>query len=494
MFLNKEAVFRLAQNAELSADHLIPSHITKAPVMEIRTPIDNTLVGQLRAGNSSDVDAAVAQARASFNSGEWSNKTPAYRKQIMLMWADLVHQHAEEIAALDCIDAGKPIRDCMEFDIPATIETINWYAEATDKCFGRIAPTNGSALGLILKEPIGVVGAVLPWNYPAQMLAWKVAPALAVGNSVIVKPAELTSLSAYRLVQLAHEAGVPTSVLTLVTGTGVEVGEALGRHQDVDMVSFTGSTEVGRLFLKYSAESNLKEIVLECGGKSAQLVFDDVNLDEIVNDVLAAAFMNMGENCSCGSRLIVQSNIKDALIQKLIESLSSWQVGLPTDPSIRIGPMIEEAHFEKVKSYLNSGSTSGAQLVHGGRIFDKLGSGWYIEPTIFDKVTPEMSLFNEEVFGPILAVTTFDNEEEAIELVNNSAYGLAASLYTQNIRRAQRVARQIRAGTVSINGFSEGDITVPFGGYKESGFGGRDKGFEALEQYTQTKVIWYVNE
>ncbi len=462
--------------------------------MEIRTPIDDTLIGQLSAGTSSDVDAAVAAARAAFDSGEWANKAPAHRKKVLLAWAELVRQHAEEIAALDCVDAGKPIRDCIEFDVPATIDTISWFAEAIDKCFGRIAPTDSSALGLILKEPIGVVGAVLPWNFPAQMVAWKVAPALAVGNSVVVKPAELTSLSAYRLVQLAHEAGIPPSVLTLVTGTGKDAGEALGRHPDVDMVSFTGSTEVGRLFLKYSAESNLKEIVLECGGKSAQLVFDDVNLDEIIDDVLAAAFLNMGENCSCGSRLIVQSSIKDALIDKLIDRLSAWQVGLPTDSSTRIGPMVEKAHFDKVRTYLDGAIASGARLAHGGRIHEDIGSGWYIEPTIFDDVSRAMTLFKEEVFGPILAVTTFDTEEEAVRLANDSPYGLAASLYTQNVRRAQRVARQIRAGTVSINGFSEGDLTVPFGGYKESGFGGRDKGLEAFEQYTQTKVIWYINE
>lgn len=493
MPLNKEAIFSLAQQAVLSAGHLIPGHLDDNRCLEITTPIDNSPIGHIAAGSAADVDAAVRAARKCFESGEWAWKAPVERKRVMQVWVDLIRQHLEELAALDCVDAGKPITECINTDMPAAIDTFAWFAEAIDKCFGRISPTGSEALGLITKEPVGVVGAVLPWNFPAQMYAWKVAPALAAGNSVIVKPAELTSLSAYRLTQLAHEAGVPPGALTLVTGTGEGAGEPLGRHPDVDMVSFTGSTEVGRLFLQYSAESNLKEIVLECGGKSPQVVFDDVNLDEIVDGVLAAAFWNMGENCSCGSRLIVHSNVKDALLAKLIAALSAWHVGLPTDLRTRIGPMVERAHFEKVKSYLDGGVAEGARLVHGGRIHNSLGSGWYIEPTIFDQVTPSMRLFREEVFGPVLAVTTFDTEEEAIRLANDSDYGLAASLYTQNIRRAQRVARRIRAGTVSVNGFSEGDVTAPFGGYKTSGFGGRDKGLEAFDQYTQTKVIWYVN-
>lgn len=493
MPLTKEAVFCLAGEGKLWAGHIIPDHSNSTATMDVRSPMDNALIGRVSAGSDSDVSAAVEAARSTFESGEWASKAPNERKRVLFRWAELIRQNAEEIAALDCLDAGKPISDCLEMDLPTVIETIEWFAESIDKCFGRVAPTDSTALGLIVKEPIGVVGAVLPWNFPAQMFAWKVAPALAVGNSVVVKPAELTSLSAYRLTQLAHQAGIPPGALILVTGTGSEAGKALGLHPEVDVVSFTGSTEVGRLFLKYSAESNLKEIVLECGGKSAQVVFDDVDLDKIVNEVLSAAFLNMGQNCSCGSRLIVHSSIKDMLVQKMIAALPAWKVGLPTDPETRIGPMVEQAHFDKVKSYLDIAIAEGGRLVHGGKIHDALGSGWYIEPTIFDQVTPSMSLFKHEVFGPILAVTVFDTEDEAVRLANDSDYGLAASLYTDNVKRAQRVSRQIRAGTVSINGFSEGDLTVPFGGYKLSGFGGRDKGLEAFEQYTQTKVIWYVN-
>jgi len=489
----REQIFEQARAGRLWAGHLIPGHASPGERLENTTPIDNSVIGAIEAGSAADVDGAVRMARASFKSGEWSGLAPAERKRIMLAWADLLAEHAEELAALDCVDAGKPITECLNTDMPATLDTFRWYAEAVDKCFGRISPTGPEALGLIVKEPIGVVGAVLPWNFPAQMYAWKAAPALAAGNSVIVKPAELTSLSAYRMTQLAHQAGVPAGALILVTGLGETVGQAIGRHMDVDVVSFTGSTEVGRYFLKYSAESNLKEIVLECGGKSPQVIFDDADLDDLADHVLAAAFWNMGENCSCGSRLIVQAGIKDALLERLRQRLSEWKVGVPTDAAVKIGPMIERAHFDKVRGFLDGAAAEGARLVHGGRIHADLGSGWYVEPTIFDGVSAGSRLFQEEVFGPILAVTPFETEAEAIELANNSHYGLAASLYTRDVRRAQRVARAIQAGTVSVNGFSEGDITTPFGGYKQSGFGGRDNGLEALDQYQQVKTIWYVN-
>lgn len=494
MKLNQQQVFELAKQGKLWAGNLIDGVNISQPKLENRTPIDNSLIGYIADGEARDVDAAVKVARNTFKSGEWSALSPQKRKEVMLKWADLIAGHSEELAALDCIDAGKPITECINTDMPATVETFYWYAEAIDKLFGKIAPTSQQELGLIVSEPIGVVCAVLPWNFPAQMFAWKVAPALAIGNSVIVKPAELTSLSAYRMVELAYEAGVPKGALSLVCGLGEKVGEALGRHPDVDVVSFTGSTEVGRLFLKYSAESNLKEIVLECGGKSPQVVFEDANLDAAVPHIMAAAFWNMSENCSCGSRLIVHENIKQALLDKLAIAAKEWKVGDPRQADVSIGPMVEKAHFDKVKSFLDITKQEGGKIAIGGRVHHEIGSGWYIEPTIFDNVTSDMSLFKEEVFGPILAVTSFKTEEEAITLANKTQYGLAASFYSQDVHRAMRVARQISAGTVSVNGFSEGNITTPFGGFRQSGFGGKDNGLEAFEQYSQTKVIWFVHQ
>ena len=494
MSLTKEQVFEQAKQQKTWAGHLIADSNISQNTIDNRTPIDDSIIGKIAAGTAQDVDAAVKVARAGFESGAWRRMTPAERKTIMQRWAALMQAHLEELAALDCIDAGKPITECLNTDMPATIETFEWYAEAADKVFGKIAPTGSIALGMIVQEPIGVVGTVLPWNFPAQMYAWKVAPALITGNSVIVKPAELTSLSAYRMTELAYEAGVPKDALQMVCGLGEAVGAALGQHMDVDMVSFTGSTEVGRLFLEYAAKSNLKEIVLECGGKSPQIVFDDALLnDDTIDNILSAAFWNMSENCSCGSRLLVHSSQKQELLDKLKAGLKNWKVGSPYDPDTAIGPMIEKAHFDKVTHYLEVAKQEGATLVVGGNIHNTLGSGWYIEPTIFDHVSADMMLFQEEVFGPLLAVTTFESEDEAIKLANDTQYGLAASFYTQNIPRAYRVATAIRAGTVSINGFSEGDITTPFGGYKQSGFGGRDNGLEALAQYTQTKTIWLAN-
>ncbi|MBP6116481.1 MAG: aldehyde dehydrogenase [Neisseriaceae bacterium] len=493
MPLSKEQVFAQAQAGELWAGNLIAGHVGTAAKLANHTPIDNSLIGYIGDGDAADVEAAVAVARTTFEAGTWSHLAPSERKKIMLRWSQLLEAHSEELAALDCVDAGKPITECLNTDMPATIDTFYWYAEAIDKLFGKVAPTGRDALGLIVTEPIGVVGAVLPWNFPAQMFAWKVAPALTAGNSVIVKPAELTSLSAYRMVQLAYEAGVPEGALSMVCGLGEKVGEPLGRHMDVDIVSFTGSTEVGRYFLKYSAESNLKEVVLECGGKSPQVVFEDADLEAAVPHILASAFWNMSENCSCGSRLIVHESVKDSLLAKLIDGLKDWTVGNPMDESVSIGPMVEEAHFNKVKSFLEVTPKEGGRLVAGGKIHGDLGSGWYIEPTIFDNVTADMTLFQNEVFGPILAVSTFSTEAEAIALANDTHYGLAASFYSQNVKRTMRVARAIKAGTVSVNGFSEGDISTPFGGFKQSGFGGKDNGLEAFEQYVQTKVIWYVN-
>jgi gamma-glutamyl-gamma-aminobutyraldehyde dehydrogenase len=416
---------------------------------------------------------------------------PADRKRILLGFADLLEANDAELALLDTLEAGKPIRDCATVDLPDTIHCVRWHAEAIDKLYGQVAPTGPDNLALILREPVGVVGCVVPWNFPAQMAAWKIAPALAAGNSVVLKPAELTSLSAIRMAELAAEAGLPTGVLNVVPGFGETAGQAVGRNMGVDLVAFTGSTEVGRLFLKYAAESNLKRILLECGGKSPQVVFADApDLDLVATNVVSSAFWNMGENCSCGSRLIVHRDIKDDLIGKVAQLTRTWKVGDPLDPEIRLGPMVEKPHMEKVLGYIEAGKEEGAKLVMGGRRILPETGGYFLEPTLFDEVENHMKIAREEIFGPVLSVIPFSTEEEALAIANDTDYGLAASLYTRNLDTAHRAARAIRAGTVSVNCFSEGDITTPFGGFKQSGFAGRDKSIWAQEQYTELKTIW----
>lgn len=342
-------------------------------------------------------------------------------------------------------------------------------------------------MAMVVREPIGVVGAVLPWNFPMLMLAWKIAPALAAGCSVIVKPAEQTSLTALRIAELATQAGIPDGVFSVITGGGAEVGEPLGRHPDVDMVTFTGSTVTGRRFLQYSSESNLKKVVLELGGKNPCVVLNDAsNLDKVAEHVCAAAFWNMGENCSAASRLIVQSGVKEELMNHILSSLKSWKMGDPLNPENQLGAMIDKRQFDKVISYLELGKQKGYTTVAGGSSYD----GIYIEPTIFDGVSNQDQIAQEEIFGPVLSVITVDSVEEALKVANETSYGLAASVFTANSGQALRAARAIKAGTVTVNCFGEGDITTPFGGYKQSGFGGRDNSVHAHDQYTELKTIW----
>jgi gamma-glutamyl-gamma-aminobutyraldehyde dehydrogenase len=454
-------------------------------------PATGREITRVAAGGAADVDAAVRAARRAFDDGRWSRLAPADRKKVLLRFADGIEARSEELATLDALEAGKPITDCRDIDLPDTVRTFRWYAEAIDKVFDAVAPTGPGALGLIVREPVGVVGAVVPWNFPLLMAAWKLAPALAAGNSVVVKPSRLTSLSAIRLAELASEAGLPDGVLNVVPGPGGTAGQALGRHMDVDMVTFTGSTEVGRQFLNYSAESNLKQITLECGGKSPQVVLaDPPDLDMVAEQVLFAALVNQGENCSSGSRLIVHRSVQEPLLDRLVARLPEWKVGDPMSPDTRLGPMIEPAHLDKVLGYISAGRSEGARVLAGGdRILEESG-GYFVAPTIFGDVQNSMKIAREEIFGPVLSTIPFDTEEEGIRLANETAYGLAASVYTRDLDAAFRVARALRAGTVGVNAYSEGDITTPFGGYKESGFGGRDKGLEALEQYTEKKTIW----
>lgn len=455
-------------------------------------PATGRVINQVASCSAADVDRAVTAARKTFNEGSWSKLAPRERKKILQKFADLIDVHAAELALLDSIDAGKPLWDCENLDLPDVANNIRWYGEVADKLFGKISPTGDGNLGLIVREAVGVVGMVLPWNFPAGTLSWKISPALAAGNSIVVKPAELASLSALRIAELAHQAGIPAGVFNVVPGLGHITGKALGLHPDVDMLTFTGSTEIGRQFLRYAADSNLKKVVLECGGKSPQIIMPDMaeQLDEIAENLANAAFWNMGQNCTCGSRILVHADIKDAFMRSLIKAAQVWQVGEPTARSSKLGPLIEASALKRVLAAIETAKQQGGKVVFGGNQALPESGGWFVEATIIDGVTAEMNLAREEIFGPVVAVMSFTREEQAIELANNSSYGLAATLFTNDMNVALRMARSIQAGTVAVNGYGEGDISTPFGGYKTSGFGGYDKGTEALDQYTQLKTIW----
>ncbi len=450
-------------------------------------PATGEVLAAIAACDADDIDVAVAAAKAAFHDGRWRLRSPAERKSVLLALADLLERNCHELAVLESLDSGKPVRECQTIDVPDTINTIRWHAELIDKIYDNTAPVGANTLALVVREPIGVVGCVLPWNFPLLMMAWKIGPALAAGCSVIVKPAEQTSMTALRVAELAHEAGIPPGVLSVVTGTGADAGAPLGLHDDVAMVSFTGSTATGRRFLRYAADSNLKRIVLECGGKNPAVVLDDAeDLDLVAEQVVNGAFWNMGENCSATSRLIVHASIKDDLLRRMTAYMREWKMGDPLDPGNRVGALVSQAHFEKVKSYLDRAAADGLTLRAGG----ETRGGMFVEPTVIDDVGCESPLFRDEIFGPVLSVTSFNSVPEAVALANDTAYGLAASVYTGSLSKAIRLAREIRAGCVTVNCFGEGDATTPFGGYKESGFGGRDKSVFAHDQYTELKTIW----
>ncbi|MEB6665721.1 aldehyde dehydrogenase [Acinetobacter vivianii] len=450
-------------------------------------PATGEVLAEITACNEQDVNIAVANAKTAFEDGRWSKLSPNQRKHILLNFADLLEKNTVELAVMESLDSGKPISECQLTDVPEMIHTIRWHAELIDKIYDSTAPVGSDTLSIVVREAIGVVGLVLPWNFPLLMLAWKIGPALAAGCSVVVKPAKETTLTALRVAELAAEAGISAGVFNIVPGGGREVGEPLGRHMDVTMVSFTGSTETGRLFLKYASESNLKRVVLECGGKNPAVVMNDVeDLDRVAQHIVNGAFWNMGENCSASSRLIVHNDIKDELLGLIGVHLADWKMGNPLDPEHKLGSLISKSHFEKVKSYIEQAKAEKLNIVHGGQT-DK---GIFVEPTVVDGVKVTDTLFQEEVFGPILSVTTFNTIEEAITLANDTVYGLAGSVYTSNLRNAIKLARAIQAGVVTVNCFGEGDVTTPFGGYKESGFGGRDKSIWAHDQYTEIKTIW----
>jgi len=445
-------------------------------------PATGDTITHIAACGSEDIDFAVQKARDAFEDGRWSKMHPAARKDILIRFAKLLTRNRRELAVMESVDSGKTIFDCETVDVPETIQCLKWHAEAIDKIYDQVSPASDDHIAMIIREPVGVVGLVLPWNFPLLMLAWKIGPALAAGCSIIVKPAEETSLTALRVAELAMEAGIPRGVFNVVPGSGPDVGEPLGRHMDVDMVSFTGSTETGRKFLRYAADSNLKEVVLEMGGKNPSVVLKDAeNLDRVAAHIVNGAFWNMGENCSASSRLIVEEEIKAALLDHILAHAREWTMGDPLDPEHRVGALVSPEHFGKVSSYLDL----GAKVLLGGATH----GGAFVEPTILE-ASADSKIAQEEIFGPVLNVMTVQGFDEAIALSNETEYGLAASIFTANAKNALRGARALRAGTVTVNCYGEGDITTPFGGFKQSGFGGRDNGLAAHDQYTQIKTIW----
>ncbi|MCA0936977.1 aldehyde dehydrogenase [Vibrio alginolyticus] len=460
---------------------------TDGGTYEVMNPATGRKLADVTACTSEDVDVAVEGARQTFEQGVWSKQAPSDRKQVIKKLAELILENREELALLETINVGKPISDAFNGDIPGAAGCFEWYAEAVDKIYGEVAPTDGNNVAMITREPIGVVAAIIPWNFPLDIAAWKLAPALISGNSVVLKPAEQSPHSALRLAELAQQAGLPDGVLNVVTGTGEVVGQALGRHHDVDSLTFTGSTATAKRLMSYSAESNMKPVWPETGGKSPNLIFTDCDLDAAVQHAAAGIFFNQGEVCSANSRILVERSIQEAFTQKLIAHTQEMKLGDPLDPQTQIGSLISEEHAQKVRSMVAAAEEAGAISVCN---FDKADSNSnFVEPTILTNVSPEMTIAQEEVFGPVVVIMPFDTQEEAVSIANNSFYGLAASVWTQDLTRAHLVSKALRAGTVSVNTMDALDFSTPFGGYKQSGFG-RDLSLHAFDKFTQLKTTW----
>jgi gamma-glutamyl-gamma-aminobutyraldehyde dehydrogenase/4-guanidinobutyraldehyde dehydrogenase/NAD-dependent aldehyde dehydrogenase len=459
-------------------------------VFDCISPVDGRVLTQVARCGQADIDAAVAAGRAAFEDRRWRGLAPAQRKRIMIRFADELLKHADELALTETLDMGKPVKYARAVDVNSAANCLRWYGEAVDKVYDEIAPTPSTALALIQREPVGVVGVIVPWNYPMIMAAWKIAPALAAGNSVVLKPSEKSPLTALRLAELALEAGIPAGVFNVVPGFGPEAGSPLALHMDVDCIAFTGSTPVGKQIHVMAGQSNLKRAWTELGGKSPNIVFADCpNLDRAVEAAIGSIFFNQGESCNAPSRLFVQDSIKDLFLEKALALVPGYAPGNPLDPATVMGAIVDQTQLNNVLRYIEAGKSEGAKLLAGGEQALRDSGGCYVQPTIFDGVKNDMIIAREEIFGPVLSVLSFTDAADAVRQANASVYGLQAAVWTRDINQAHGVARALRVGTVHVNQYDEDDITVPFGGYKQSGVG-RDKSLHAFDKYTETKTTW----
>ncbi|MEP9319750.1 aldehyde dehydrogenase [Pseudomonas sp. LABIM340] len=450
------------------------------------SPLDGRKLAAIARGGVADIDRAVAAARRVFDAGHWSRMAPVQRKRILIRFADLLESHAEELALLETLDMGKPIGHALATDVPGAANAIRWSAEAIDKVYGEIAATAEDQLGLVTREAVGVVGVIVPWNFPLLMASWKLGPALACGNSVVLKPSERSPLTAIRIATLACEAGIPEGVLNVVPGFGAEAGDALSRHMDVDAIAFTGSTGVAKRLMVASGQSNLKRVWTEAGGKSPNIVFADApDLRAAATSAASAIAYNQGQVCTAGSRLLVQESVREEFLEYLREALAAWTPNDALDPASRYGALVDAQHLQSVQGYIASGLEEGARLVAG----TGEGEGCYLAPVVFDGVRNDMRIAREEIFGAVLSVIAFEDAGEAVAIANDTPYGLAAALWTSSLSRAHQVSRALRAGSVWVNQYSGGDMTAPFGGFKQSG-NGRDRSLHAFDKYTELKATW----